>query len=80
MLIALNPAALVVNLANLVPGALIIVDESAFTAQRLKRASLDTNPLEDDTLEKFDVCRVDISHLTLEAVKPFGLGAKDAMR
>ncbi len=80
VLIALNPAALVVNLPQLVPGALIIVDDSTFTAQRLKRASLDSNPLEDDSLEQFDVCRVDIAHMAVEAVKPFGLGTKDALR
>jgi 2-oxoglutarate ferredoxin oxidoreductase subunit alpha len=80
VLIAFNPAALVVNLAHLVPGAMIIVDESAFTAQRLKRADLATNPLEDGSLSDFDVCPIDIAHLTTEAVKPFGLGAKDSVR
>ena len=80
VLIAFNPAALAVNLPNLVPGALIIVDEGAFTAQRLKRAGLQSNPLEDDTLQPFHVCRIDITRLTLEAVKPFGLGTKDSVR
>ena len=80
VLIAFNPAALTVNLPNLVPGALVIVDEGAFTAQRLKRAGLTANPLEDGTLEDYHVCRVDISHLNMEAVKPFGLGAKDSAR
>ena len=80
VLLAFNPAALTVNLPHLAPGALIIVDDSAFSAQRLKRADLTTNPLEDGSLSDFHVCRVDISHLTLEAVKPFGLGAKDSAR
>ena len=80
VLLAFNPAALAVNIVHLAPGALIIVDESAFSAQRLKRADLATNPLEDGSLNDFHVCPVDISHLTLQAVKPFGLGAKDSAR
>ncbi len=80
VLLAFNPAALAVNLPHLAPGALIIVDESAFSRQRLKRANLTANPLEDGSLNAYQVCRIDISHLTLEAVKPFGLGAKDSIR
>jgi len=57
VLIAFNPAALVVNLAHLAPGALIVVDEQAFTGQRLKRADLASNPLEDGTLADDDVVR-----------------------
>jgi 2-oxoglutarate/2-oxoacid ferredoxin oxidoreductase subunit alpha len=80
VLIAFNPAALVVNLSQLAPGALIVVDEQAFTEQRLKRADLDSNPLDDGSLADFRVVRVDISRLTQEAVKPFGLGTKDSLR
>ena len=80
VLLAFNPAALVVNLPHLAPGALIIVDESAFSPQRLKRANLAANPLEDGSLGAHQVCRIDISHLNLQAVKPFGLGAKDSAR
>ena len=80
VLIAFNPAALAVNLPNLAPGALVIVDEGAFTAQRLKRAGLAANPLEDGTLDPYEVCRVDIARLNLQAVKPFGLGTKDSAR
>ncbi len=80
VLVAFNPAALVVNLPLLEPGALIIVDESAFTEQRLKRADLDSNPLTDGSLDGFEVVPVDISRLTLEAVKEHGLGSKDSLR
>ncbi len=80
VLVAFNPAALVVNLSHLEPGALILVDESAFTAQRLKRADLASNPLEDGTLDAYQVCPVDITGLTVESVKPFGLGTKDSAR
>jgi 2-oxoglutarate ferredoxin oxidoreductase subunit alpha len=80
VLIAFNPAALVVNLAHLQPGALIIVDSSAFTPQRLKRADLASNPLEDGSLNQYQVVEIDILHLTTEAVKPLGLGKKDSQR
>jgi 2-oxoglutarate ferredoxin oxidoreductase subunit alpha len=80
VLIAFNPAALVVNLPHLAPGALVLVDAQAFTEQRLKRADLSSNPLEDGSLDAFSVVQVDISRLTQEAVKPFGLGTKDSLR
>lgn len=80
VLIAFNPAALVVNLAGLNPGASIIVDEAAFTEQRLKRADLASNPLTDGTVSRFNVYPINISNLTVESVKPFGLGTKDSLR
>lgn len=80
VLIAFNPAALVVNLPHLDPNSLILVDDSAFTAQRLKRADLTTNPLEDGSLSEHEVVRINITHLTTESVKPFGLGTKDSVR
>ncbi|MFM7120294.1 MAG: 2-oxoacid:acceptor oxidoreductase subunit alpha [Gammaproteobacteria bacterium] len=80
VLIAFNPAALAVNVPTLEPGALVLVDESAFTEQRLKRADLAQNPLEDGSLAAFEVVRIDITRLTEESVKPFGLGAKDSQR
>lgn len=80
VLIAFNPAALVVNLPQLAEHSLVLVDDSAFTEQRLKRADLATNPLEDGSLSEHEVVRIDITHLTTEAVKPHGLGNKDAVR
>ncbi len=80
VLIAFNPAALVVNLPHLAPGALVLVDAQAFTEQRLKRADLDSNPLDDGSLNDYRVVPVDVSRLTQEAVKPFGLGTKDSLR
>ncbi|MCP5180130.1 MAG: 2-oxoacid:acceptor oxidoreductase subunit alpha [Pseudomonadales bacterium] len=80
VLVAFNPAALVVNLPRLPKGALIIADASAFTEQRLRRADLDANPMEDGSLADYRVCAIDIAQLTLEAVKPFGLGTKDSQR
>ncbi|MEO0062885.1 MAG: hypothetical protein RLZZ08_1445 [Pseudomonadota bacterium] len=80
VLVAMNPAALKVNLAALKPGGLIIIDTGEFTKRNLEKAKYETNPLEDGSLHKWDVLAFDISALTVEAVKPFGLGNKDALR
>ncbi|MEB3414790.1 2-oxoacid:acceptor oxidoreductase subunit alpha [Alteriqipengyuania sp. WL0013] len=80
VLVAMNPAALKVNIAALKPGGLIIADTGAFTKRNLDKAKYDTNPLEDGSLAKYDVLAFDISEKTIEAVKPFSLGNKDALR
>ncbi|HLV06926.1 MAG TPA: 2-oxoacid:acceptor oxidoreductase subunit alpha [Croceibacterium sp.] len=80
VLVAMNPAALKVNLAALKPGGLIIADTGEFTKRNLDKAKYESNPLEDGSLAKWDVLAFDISALTIEAVKPFGLGNKDALR
>lgn len=80
VLIAFNPAALVVNLPQLHTGTMVVVDPETFTEQRLKRADLLTNPLEDGSLDGFQVVTVEMGRLTQEAVKPFGLGVKDSLR
>lgn len=80
VLVALNPAALKVNLNVLKPGGLVVVDEAAFVDRNLKKAGFDTNPLDDDTLGKFRVLKIDISKQTLDAVSELGLGKRDALR
>lgn len=80
VLVAMNPAALKVNLPSLKPGGLIIVDSGEFTKRNLDKAKYDLSPLDDDTLAKYDVLKLDISAMTMEAVKPFGLGNKEALR
>ena len=80
VLVAMNPAALKTNLPALKPGGLVIIDTGEFTKRNLDKAKYDVSPLEDDTLAKFDTLQLDISDMTLEAVKPFGLGKKEALR
>ncbi|NOZ43424.1 MAG: 2-oxoacid:acceptor oxidoreductase subunit alpha [Alphaproteobacteria bacterium] len=80
VLVVMNPAALKVNISNLRKGGLIILDEGAFNAKNLKKAGYITNPLNDDSLSKFDVRRMDITRMTVEAVKQYGLGNKDSLR
>ncbi len=80
VLIAMNPAALKVNAEALREGGLIIADEGEFTARNLAKAGYEQSPLEDGSLSKWQVVHFNISQLTLDAVKPFGLGNKEALR
>src|SRR6187399_922489 len=80
VLVAMNPAALKTNVNELKPGGLIIADTGEFNKRNLEKAKYETNPLEDGSLAKWQVLAFDISALTIEAVKPFGLGNKDALR
>jgi 2-oxoglutarate ferredoxin oxidoreductase subunit alpha len=80
VLVAMNPAALKTNVGALKPGGLIIADTGEFNKRNLEKAKYEVNPLEDGSLAKWDVLAFDISALTLESVKPFGLGNKEALR
>ena len=80
VLVALNPAALKVNLNELKVGGLIILDNGTFNTRNLKKAGWVDNPLEDGTLNKFRVVKIDISKLTLEAVKDFDVTSKEGLR
>ena len=80
VLVAMNPAALITNLKDLIPGGLIIVDSDSFTDKNLTRAGYTENPLEDDSLDGYRLIIVEISKQVLEAVKPFGLSHKFAVR
>ena len=80
VLVAMNPAALKTNVDALKPGGLIIADTGEFSKRNLDKAKYDASPLEDGSLSKWDVLAFDISAMTVEAVKPFELGNKDALR
>ena len=80
MVVAMNPAALKVVLPELKLGGLILVDSGTFTERNLHKAHYDTNPLEDGSLSPYRLIELDISAMTLEAVKEFGLGKKEALR
>jgi len=80
VLVAMNPAALKANLNDMAPGTSIIVDSADFTARNLTKAGYDANPLETDALADYQVTVVDLTGMTVEAVKEFGLSRKDASR
>ncbi len=80
VLVAFNPAALKVSLPRLHQGALVIVNNDAFTDRNLAKAGYDTDPRQDGSLSDFQVVTADISHLNLEAVKEFGLSKSEGGR
>ncbi len=80
VLVAMNPAALKANLGDLKKGAAIIVDSHDFTTRNLTRAGYTENPLETDALDEYAVHAFDLTDLTVEAVKEFGLSRKDSAR
>jgi 2-oxoglutarate ferredoxin oxidoreductase subunit alpha len=80
VLVAMNPAALRANLGDLNRGAAIIVDTHDFTARNLAKAGYQENPLENDSLAEFAVHPLDLTGMTVAAVKEFGLSRKDAAR
>ena len=80
VLVAMNPAALKTNVGSLRDGGLIIADEGEFSPRNLTKAGYEANPLEDDSLARWQLVKFNISQLTLDAVKPFGLGNKEALR
>jgi 2-oxoglutarate ferredoxin oxidoreductase subunit alpha len=79
-LVAMNPAALKVNLPDLEKAGILIVNSDAFDATGLKLANYSSNPLEDGSLGGYQVHRIPMSKLTKEAVAATGLKPKDAER
>lgn len=79
-LIAMNPAGLKMNVSDLRPGGLLIVNSDEFNKSNLTKANYDTNPLEDDSLARYRLFKVPITKHTMEATKDSGLGAKGQSR
>src|SRR2546426_8643670 len=78
VLVAMNPAALTVEVRDLRVGGTVIVDTAAFNERNLAKAGYRTNPLDDDSLAPYQLLRSDITKLTTDAVKPFGLSSREA--
>ncbi len=80
VLVAMNPAALKVNLPDLEEGGLIILNENSFVDKEFKKAAYAPNPIESGELEKYRVFSFPLSELTLNAVKSMGLSHSQAMK
>jgi 2-oxoglutarate ferredoxin oxidoreductase subunit alpha len=80
VLVAMNPAALKTNIADLKQGGMLIVNTGAFIKGNLKKAGYEKSPLEDGSLSAYRLIDLDISAMTVAAVDQFGLGTKDALR
>jgi 2-oxoglutarate ferredoxin oxidoreductase subunit alpha len=81
VLVAMNPAALKTNLADLKPGGMLITNTGAFTPGNLEKAGYKSNPLEDSALKSsYRIVGIDMSKLTEVALEGSGLSAKDVAR
>jgi 2-oxoglutarate ferredoxin oxidoreductase subunit alpha len=80
VLVAMNPAALKANLADLPGGGLLIVDSDEFTPRNLAKVGYAANPLEDGSLSGWQTVAVPLTSMTLDALADSGLGKKEAER
>lgn len=77
VLVAMNPAALKVNLKDLKPNATIIINTNSFDLKNLKLANYDVSPLEDGSLSGFNVVPVELTKLTVTALEGLNLSPKE---
>jgi 2-oxoglutarate ferredoxin oxidoreductase subunit alpha len=80
VLVAMNPAALKVNLADLEPGGLLIINTDAFNDNNLKKANYASNPLNDNSLDGYRVFKLPITTLNRAALKEIKLPPKEIDR
>jgi len=80
VLVAMNPAALRVEIKDLKVGGIVIIDTGSFSDRNLRKAGFETDPLESTFLGRYRVIKLDISQLTLDAVAELGLSKKEALR
>ena len=79
-LVCMNPAALKTNLGDLKQNGILIVDPSEFSSANLRKAEYDANPLEDNSLDKYQVYQVEVTKMTTLALKDTGLPNRSVMR
>ena len=79
-LVAMNPAALKMNLGDLPRGGLVIVNEEAFTTTNLKKAGYAANPLNDGSLNDYRIISVPLTKLAVEAAREFPVSVQQAER
>ena len=80
VLVAMNPAALKANVGDVPDGKDLIVNTDEFTKRNLSKVGYAENPLDDDSLSRLKVHPVPLTSLTVEALKDFDIGKKDAQR
>src|SRR4030095_4276517 len=80
VLIAMNPAALKTNVKDLEKGGTLIVNEDAFIDRNLEKAGYSANPLEDGSLDGYQIYKVPMTSITLRATEGIGITKKEAER
>ena len=80
VLVAMNPAALRAELRSVAKGGTIVLNEDAFTQRNLDKAGYASDPLQDGTLDGYQVFKVPMTSITVRAVEDLGLTRKEAER
>lgn len=80
VLVAMNAAALKINLKNLKRSGTIIINTAGFDAKNLKLAGYDKSPLDDGSLDNFQLIKIDVTKLTRDAIEDIQLGIKEKDR
>ena len=80
ILVAMNPAGLKVHLGDLKHNGMLIINTDNFTPKNIKLARYESNPLEDNSLEDYQLIKVDMSTMVMTALKDSGLSAKIMVR
>jgi len=81
VLVAMNPAALKTNLPELERAGIVIANEDGFTEANLRKAGYEANPLEDGSLDDYQVFRVPMTSMTIRATEGVdGMSAREAAR
>jgi 2-oxoglutarate/2-oxoacid ferredoxin oxidoreductase subunit alpha len=81
VLVAMNPAALITQIGAVEKGGTVIVNEDGFTDHNLRKAGYASNPLEDDSLDDYQLFRVPMTSMTVRATEDIdGITSRDAAR
>lgn len=80
VLVAMNAAALKVNLFNLKKGGIVIANTAGFDSKNLKLSGYDKNPIEDGSLEGYNLIKIDVTRMTRDATEDIQLGVKEKDR
>ena len=81
VLVAMNPAALITQIGAVEKGGTVIVNEDGFTDHNLRKAGYSSNPLEDDSLDDYQLFRVPMTSMTVRATEGIdGITSRDAAR
>jgi 2-oxoglutarate/2-oxoacid ferredoxin oxidoreductase subunit alpha len=81
VLVAMNPAALITNVGTLEKGGTVIVNEDGFTEHNVRKAGYESNPLDDGSLDDYQLFRVPMTSMTVRATEGIDdISARDAAR
>jgi 2-oxoglutarate ferredoxin oxidoreductase subunit alpha len=80
VLVAMNPAALKADLDKVGKGGVLVLNEDSFTQRNVEKAGYETDPIEDGTLDGYQVFKVPMTSITVRATEGIGIGKKEAER